>query len=164
MKIVSPELSKFKEISSLVAECEGLVAHDNHFYKIILNYFGNSSFIAIDDNRVLGWVFGFKSQFDPNIFFLWQLGVHPKVRRRGVGLQLIERLIEVARGLGSTKMRSTVIRENVASRDLFEKCGFNNISESKENFLTDQYGPYIPNYYAENEDLVLYELDLGFPA
>ena len=161
IKISIPSLSDFLEIADLVSKCDGLVGHDPHFYKIVLEYFGVTSLVTKDsEGRIVGFTFGIISQKDPKLFFLWQIGVQRERMKEGIGKKLLLRLIDSARKKGCSRMRVTVVKENLASKLLFEGADFKNVSNPYNDAAVDGDGSHMPNFYGESEDLVIYERDI----
>ena len=101
----------------------------------MLRYFGNSCFIAEFNNDIVGFVMGFRSQVDKNKFFLWQIGVFSKNRKKEVGKKLLHRLEKVAEELGCKSMELTVDPENIPSIRFFEKNCYLNISFKEDEIV-----------------------------
>jgi L-2,4-diaminobutyric acid acetyltransferase len=145
------------EIHRFIGNLEGLVQHPVHFYKIMIEYFGNSFFVIKTDDKVIGFVWGFVSQRNSDVFFLWQIGVSKEHRGKDIARKLIDRLITSAKELQYKKIHATVETGNIASCKLFEKYGFTNIS--KGNTVVENGRKAIANYYGSGTNQVLYELD-----
>lgn len=138
-----------------MGRCEGLIQHPVHFYKIMQTYFGDSIFLSWNEKELNGYVFGFRSQRDPDIFFLWQIGVLEEFRGTGLAVELVEKLVRKAEEVGSGRMHVTAEIDNIASWKLFLKCGFKNISSEN---TTEKYGQKaIVDYYGSGTDQVLLE-------
>lgn len=163
ISIVSPGIERFEEISGFVSKYNVLNDHGIFFYRIVLDYFGDTALIATDgDDRICGWTFGFASQREPELFFLYQIGVDPRHLRKGIGTSLIEALIGRASGKGCSRMRATVEPDNIASRRLFEKAGFKNISGTLSgSFRHLVYEcPYIPDFYGPDDNMIVFEREI----
>jgi len=147
-KIYPPTPERCREISGFTSACGILVGHEPHFYRIIIDYFGDTAFIAEDtDGKIIGFTFGFASQTEPDLFFLWQIGVADDMRRNGLASKLLAHLIEAAVKKGCKRVRATVNHDNEPSRRLFEKAGFKNLGR-------------FPNFYFEGEEMIIYEKDV----
>jgi diaminobutyrate acetyltransferase len=161
MKIINPSKKEFMDIHDFVGKCNGLVQHPGHFYKIITEYFGGSFFIAKENDEIIGFTFGFQSQEDEDIFFMWQIGVDKNQRRKGVASALVEKVIYYAQEHGCKKVHATVETKNNPSQRLFESKGFNNISaENGYKVVRERGKDAIINYYGSGTNQILYELDL----
>ncbi|MFO7923048.1 MAG: GNAT family N-acetyltransferase [Bacteroidales bacterium] len=158
MTITNPVNDDIPEIHRLIGRLEGLVQHPVHFYKIMFNYFGNSFFIVKEAGRVIGFTWGFISQTDKDIFFLWQIGVSEEFRGKNLAQKLIGKLIEFAKKNNCKKIHATVETGNVGSWKMFEKMGFENASEG--NTVVENGRKAIINYYGSGTNQILYEYQL----
>lgn len=157
-KVTNPDPGDFLDIYRFVGDIEGLVQHPVHFFKIMTNYFGDSFFIIRNGENIAGMVWGFISQTDPDIFFLWQIGVAPEYRGKGLSRKLIEKLIEFAAAHGCKKVHATVETENIASWKMFEKMKFTNVSDGNTIMVDEKRA--LPNYYGSGTDQFLYEFKI----
>ncbi|MCF8233489.1 MAG: GNAT family N-acetyltransferase [Bacteroidales bacterium] len=155
MKLTKATLKDVFEVQEFVGQQDGLVQHPVHFYNIMIRYFRNTFFIMRDENRIIGFVWGFVSQAEPDVLFLWQIGVAESHRGSGISHQMMEVFIEAARENNCRKVHATVETENIASCKLFEKMRFRNISSG--NTLVENGRKAIMNYYGSGTNQVLYE-------
>lgn len=121
-------------------------------------YFGDSIFLAREGGDLVGYVFGFRSQRDPSVFYLWQIGVLKDHRGTGLARRLVERLMDKASEMGAQKMHVTAEIDNIASWKLFMKMDFENISSGE---TIEKFGQKaIVNYYGSGTDQVFMERSL----
>lgn len=158
MTITTPSNDDFIEIQKLIGELKGLVQHPVHFYKIMIHYFGNSFFIIKKDDKIIGFVWGFVSQTNKDILFLWQIGVIKEFRGKNIAQKLVERFIEYAKDNNCKKVHATVETGNIASWKMFEKMGFKNVSMG--NTIVENEKKAIVNYYGSGTNQILYEYKL----
>jgi ribosomal protein S18 acetylase RimI-like enzyme len=59
--------------------------------KLFFVHFGDTSFVAEEDGRVVGFLCGFRSQTFPDEAYIHFVGVAPEQRGRGLGRELYER-------------------------------------------------------------------------
>jgi L-2,4-diaminobutyric acid acetyltransferase len=86
-------------------------------YAMFAEYFGDTSLVAeCDDGSVAGFVIGFVPPARSNTVFVWQIGVAPEMRGRGIGSRLLDQLIQRA---GCTVLEATVTPSNLGSDRLF---------------------------------------------
>ncbi len=156
MIITSATVDDLSDIHQFIGNLEGLVQHPVHFYRIMIEYFGNSFFVMRNEEKIAGFVWGFVSQTNRDIFFLWQIGVSKEYRGKNVAKKLIEKLIASAGELRVKKIHATVETGNIASCRMFEKQGFNNISKGLTTVENGRQA--IVNYYGSGTNQVLYEL------
>ncbi|MCF7668784.1 MAG: GNAT family N-acetyltransferase [Verrucomicrobia bacterium] len=156
MQIRTISNDDFIKAHQLAGECELIVQHPIHLYRIMQIYFGNSFFIAEDAGEVAGFLLGFISQTQKDVFFVWQVGVSPRHRRKGIAASLVKSANEFAKAAGCTRVHSTVETGNSASQGLFERLGFANASFGET--IEKNGKKAMPNYYGSGTDQILYEL------
>lgn len=147
----------FLSVYNFVSRCKPLENYSEHFYKIMLRYFGNSCFVAEFNNELVGFVMGFRSQVDNDKFFLWQIGVFSYHRGKEIGKMLLDEFEKAGKNIGCKKVEVTVDPENIPSQKLFEKNGYLNIS-SKEGEIVEVMGnTAVKDYYKPGRHFILYE-------
>ena len=84
------------------------------------------SFVAVDNDRVVGWVAAGATSDRCVYAGVIEHGVYvdPAASGRGVGRQLLEALIAESEQRGVWTIQSGVFPENTASLRLHERCGF----------------------------------------
>lgn len=127
-----------------------------HVYKILLRYFGNSCFIAEKDEDIIGFVMGFKSQDDKNIFFIWQIGVDSDFQGQRIGSTLLKKVEKKAEEMNCKRIELTVDPENIPSQRLFQKCNYNNISEREGETVEISGNIAVKDYYKPGSHFTLF--------
>jgi GNAT superfamily N-acetyltransferase len=120
---------------------------NNYLVKLIINLFGVSSlsefWVAIDENKnVYGTtgIYSYKKDENEAVWLAW-FCVHPEKRGQGIGKQLIEHSIKIARSYNRKYFRlytSNSPNEKVA-QNLYEKYGFKVIKKEKKLLYTKIY-------------------------
>ena len=148
----------FSEIYEFVKKCPPLETYGEHFYKIILRYFGDTSIVAVDsEGKIVGFSFGFVSQKDPETFFIWQIGIREGMRGTGTGSKLIEGIINSAKEKRCKRIELTVDTTNTASQKFFGKMGFLNISKKESRECIDLKGTLcVGDYYGKGRHFTLF--------
>ncbi len=131
-----------------------------HFYKIILRYFGNSCFVADYNGDIVGFLLGFVSQVHDKTYFMWQIGVDPSIRGKGIGKMLLEKAEKEARKLGCSRIELTIDPKNKLSKRLFEKMGYINVSAKEGDFVRLMGNIAVKDYYKPERHFMLYEKKL----
>lgn len=160
MKIFRPDINLARDLSEFVKKTDFLVGHDPHFYKIMIEHFGKTALIAKDKNQIIGWVFAIPAQDQKKPYFLWQICVDPKWKKQGIGLALINHLELAVKEENGSKLRATVNLKNNAACKFFARAGFANISRQFPNYQSKNHTLYVPNYYFEKEDMLVFEKNL----
>jgi phosphinothricin acetyltransferase len=85
--------------------------------------------VAEDGGRVLGWagLSGYRTRACYAGIAEFSIYLDRAARGRGVGRQLLEALVETARGRGYWKLLSRIFPFNTASRALCRACGFREV-------------------------------------
>jgi L-2,4-diaminobutyric acid acetyltransferase len=150
----------FLKIYKFTSNCKPLENYPEHFYKILLRYFGNSCFVAEFNNDIVGFVMGFRSQVDQNKFFLWQIGVFSKYREKEVGKKLLNQIEKVAKNLGCNIIELTVDPENLPPTRFFEKNGYLNVSYKEGEILEVMGNTAVKDYYKPDRHFILFQKKL----
>jgi len=150
--------TEFLEVHRFIRSIDWLENYPKHMYKILLRYFGNTCFIAENEQEeIIGFVLGFKSQRHTDTYFLWQIGIHPSYQNEGLGAWLLS---EIEKGLRSDdfeKIEVTVDPENLPSRKLFERLNYKNVSQKEGKIVELEVIPAVKDYYKPGRHFILYE-------
>jgi L-2,4-diaminobutyric acid acetyltransferase len=150
----------FLKVYDFVSNCKPLENYSEHFYKIMLRYFGNSCFIAEFNSKIVGFIMGFNSQVEKDKLFIWQIGVFSKYRGKEVGNKLLDKIEKTAIEFGCKIIELTVDPENGPSIRFFEKNGYKNVS-NKEGVTVDVMGKTtVKDYYKPGRHFILFQKEL----
>lgn len=104
-----------------LAANSGLDLNSPYAYVLWGEYHRDSSVVAVGpDERVIGFVTGFRVPVAPDTVFVWQVAVAGDHRRRGLAGLMLD---EVAARPGVTYVEATVTPSNDASAALFRSLG-----------------------------------------
>jgi ribosomal protein S18 acetylase RimI-like enzyme len=93
--------------------------------KLFFLHFEGTSFVAErDDGTIAGFLCGFLSQTNGDEAYVHFVGVAPDQRGSGLGRELYERFIDVARAHGRSLVRCVTSTTNEASIAFHEALGF----------------------------------------
>ncbi len=81
--------------------------------------FARTSIVAEDEGRLVGFVTGYVRQDAPDTLFVWQVAVDESQRGKGVGVSMLDRLLEGIAPQGVTRLETTVSPDNPASIAMF---------------------------------------------
>lgn len=162
MKIIirKAKEEEFLNVYEFVSRCNLLENYAEHFYKIMLRYFGNSCFIADYNGDIVGFVLGFVSQIYDKTYFLWQVGVDESMRGEGIGKMLLETVEKEMRKLGCNRIELTIYPKNIPSKRLFEKMGYLNVSSKEGKLIKVMENTAVKDYYKPGRHFMLYEKNI----
>lgn len=96
----------------------GLEANSAYAYLLLADHFRDTCMVAELDGRIVGFVAGYRPPTHPDAYFVWQVGVHPDGRGRGIASRMLDAVVDRQ----TTPVRfleATVTPSNDASRRLF---------------------------------------------
>lgn len=103
----------------MVRDAGTLELNSAYFYLVFAEHFGDTCLIAEDDHGVVGGVVAYRPPRETEAVFVWQIGVAPEARGRGLGKRLLKALIELPGCRGVQWLTATVAEDNEPSQRLF---------------------------------------------
>jgi L-2,4-diaminobutyric acid acetyltransferase len=107
-------------IWQLVKATGKLELNSAYFYLVFATDFGDTCLVAEQNGRLVGAVIGYHPPRQPDAAFVWQVGVLPDLRGRGLGRQLLDEWLALPANRGCKWLTATVSPDNTASRALFQ--------------------------------------------
>lgn len=113
-----PSAADGPAIHNLVRHCPELDANSRYAYLLLATHFSHTCLLALANGVVVGFVSGYRIPNRPETLFVWQIGVDPAWRGRGVAGNLLSRLLD---GLTPPTLfiETTITTSNTASQRLF---------------------------------------------
>ncbi len=101
---------------------------------ILINHPLYKSYIITFNNNECGYCYfsAFKKRQAYNKTAEITLYLKPECTRKGIGKQVIAKMIEIANELGLRVLIGVITSENISSVSLFEKCGFEKCAHYKQ--------------------------------
>lgn len=104
---------------SLAKKCPPLDLHTQYTYWVNAAYFPDCSFILESDGEPVGYIMTVENS---RILFIWQIGILPEHRGKGLSGQLISACLDYAASCGK-KIQVTIAEDNIASyRSFLSAC------------------------------------------
>ncbi len=152
MEIRSVKASDYYVISPLINEWWGGRNMSDKLPKLFFDHFTQTSFIAEEDGKLVGFLIGFLSQTHSNEAYIHFVGVHPEDRKHNIGKHLYHKFFNVAKQNNRSMVRCVTSPVNKVSIAYHTKMGFE-IEDGDRNvnglsIHTDYDGP--------NQDRVLF--------
>lgn len=103
----------------LVGEAGTLDLNSTYAYLMVCRDFAETCIVADEGGRVSGFVVGYRPPRRRDVVFIWQIGVAPAARGRGIGSRMLDRLLASRGCAGVRVLETNVTPSNEASRALF---------------------------------------------
>jgi ribosomal protein S18 acetylase RimI-like enzyme len=150
------EQDDYQPIISIVDEWWGGRPMAAMLPKLFFVHFRSTSFTAVADGQIVGFLIGFVSQTFPDQAYIHFIGVHPARRGEGLGRRLYEHCFAMAASLGCRTARCVTAPVNRNSIAFHRRLGFSLLgSDHKVDGL-----PVAMAYDGEGEDRVIFTKDL----
>ncbi len=120
--------------------------------KVFFIHFSDTVYIAERNGELAGFLVGFFSQADQNVGYIHFVGVHPEVRKLGVGRMLYEKFFDACLAKGRAMVKSCTSPVNKLSVGFHQRMGFE--IEGGDGVLDGL--PVTMNYLGENDPKVLF--------
>ncbi|MEA5473327.1 GNAT family N-acetyltransferase [Synechococcus sp. CCY9201] len=124
--------------------------------KLFFVHFSFTSFTAVDEGQIVGFLIGFVSQTFPDQAYIQFLGVHPARRGEGLGRLLYEHFFATAASLGCRTALCVTAPVNRNSIAFHRRIG---LSLLEFDYKVDGV-PVALGYDGEGEDRVIFMKDL----
>jgi predicted GNAT superfamily acetyltransferase len=92
--------------------------------RLFFEHFTDTSFAAVRDGELAGFLVGFVSQSHPAEAYIHFVGVHPRERGRGLGRQLYEHFFAAVQARGCVLVRAVTAPVNQGSVKFHQRIGF----------------------------------------
>lgn len=130
----------------LVQATGALELNSTYCYLLLVHDFGDTCLIAEQDGEVVGVVLGYHPPRKPDTAFVWQVGVLPALRGRGLGMRMLQAWLALPTNADCTWVTATVAEDNPASQALFGRLAATHHTgcEVLPHFRADQFPPGHP--------------------
>lgn len=107
-------------IMELISRCQPyVIPHHKYQYWMISKYHSKTSFVYLEDGKVLGFL-GCIQSIEMNSVFIWQICVDKSCRGMGIAARLLKDLVEMMKENDINRIDLTISKENEVSKKLFE--------------------------------------------
>lgn len=118
----TPEIRDGARLWEIAKDSQVLDTNSSYAYLLWCRDFAATSVVAEVDGRVAGFVIGYLRPESPRTVFVWQVAVDHDQRGRGLGVAMLDRLVDNlidAGGHGVDALETTVSPDNPASIAMF---------------------------------------------
>ena len=99
------------------------IRENDSAYRIMIEHFRNTCFIAEDRGEIIGYLLGFKSQSSPDEAVIYLVHVAPRLRGNGVGRRLFNQYQAAVKALGCRKILALGEPENKSCAAYYQAMG-----------------------------------------
>ena len=126
------------------------------FPRLFFTYFHDSSFICIDEEKIVGFLVGFVSDSVKDTGYVHFVGVDPEYRHSNIARTLYSMFFQYCKVKDVTTVKCVTSDVNKASIAFHQKVGF------EASGYDDKGNPVVAlNYDGSGEHRVLFKLQLG---
>lgn len=115
----NPQVADGLAIWRLIREAGTLDLNSTYAYLMICRDFSETCIVAEDEGRIVGFVTGYRPPPKQDTIFVWQIGVAPDARGRGIASRVLDHLVTSDACRGVRYLDTNVTPSNEASRALF---------------------------------------------
>jgi L-2,4-diaminobutyric acid acetyltransferase len=119
LNLRGPEVADAARIWRALPGIGSLERNTAYAYLLLCSHFASTGIVAELDGELAGFVLGYRPPSDPQAIFVWQVGVAPVARGRGVGGRMLDALLERPGCRDARWLSATVAGDNAASLALF---------------------------------------------
>ena len=103
----------------LVQAAGTLEANSSYTYLVFARHFRSACIMAWHGDEPVGFVMGYRIPEQPDSLFVWQVGVSKLAQGQGLGLRLLQALVEQPANSDVRYLCASVTPDNIPSRKLF---------------------------------------------
>ncbi|MFB7716376.1 diaminobutyrate acetyltransferase [Nocardia sp. NPDC056100] len=115
----TPTLEDGARLWQIAANSGVLDTNSSYAYLLWCRDFAATSAVVEIDGEVGGFVIGYVRPEQPGTFFVWQVAVERKHRGQGLGVAMLDFLLENLSQHGVEELETTISPDNTASRAMF---------------------------------------------
>jgi len=117
--IREPRAEDARCIQQLVSDDATLEANSAYCYLLLCTHFARHGIVAERQGEIVGFVCAYRPPSDPEAVFVWQVGVAPAGRGKGLGKRMLHALVHQPANRDARWLTATVDADNQPSNGLF---------------------------------------------
>ncbi|MGV9414397.1 diaminobutyrate acetyltransferase [Nocardia sp. NPDC003693] len=115
----NPQVDDGGSIWKIAVDSQVLDANSSYAYLMWCRDFAATSIVAEIDGEIAGFVIGYRRPHDPDVLFVWQVAVDHAHRGRGLGVAMLDRLLDICAAENISTLETTISHDNPASIAMF---------------------------------------------
>lgn len=119
LRLRQPTLADGRRVWQAVQQSGTLDLNSSYLYLLLCDQFADTCCVAEMEGDLVGFATAFMRPDRPRTLFVWQVGVLPKARGRGLAKAMLAALLQRPKCQGLEWIEATVSPSNQASRALF---------------------------------------------
>ncbi|MGM0533081.1 MAG: diaminobutyrate acetyltransferase [Campylobacterota bacterium] len=148
-----PDIKDGLGIYQLVKKTKVLDVNSSYLYNLIGAHFSDTSLVVTQkqgkNESIVGFISGYLLPDQPNVLFIWQVGVDASMRGKGLAKKLVTKLIREHEDKIDT-IHTTVSPSNTPSNKLFDS-----IAKSYDTSITEETFLDIEDFEQGHEEEIL---------
>ena len=108
-------------VHQLITQTPELDSNSCYCNLLQCSHFSDTSIIAVKQDKVLGFISGYRIPERPDTLFIWQVAVSAEARGCGIGIQMLKQLLARNESKTITHIETTITETNDASWALFNR-------------------------------------------
>ena len=118
--LVQPAPGHAAAIRDLIKACKPLDVNSTYAYLLLCHHFAETCVIALEGERVVGFISAYIPPRTTDTLFVWQVAVHETARGQKLGGTMLAHLLARPAARNARYLETTVSPSNIASTRLFE--------------------------------------------
>lgn len=125
-------------IHQLIASCPPLDENSSYCNFLQSSHFNKTCVLAEYDGEVAGFISGYRKPDNPDVLFVWQVAVSPKMRGLGLAYQMLQELLMRSHLDDLLAVETTITESNQGSWALFRKLDASHGNKGKVSVFLDE--------------------------
>ncbi|MGR5352095.1 diaminobutyrate acetyltransferase [Vibrio sp. DNB22_19_2] len=121
-----PQAADGNDIYRLIADCPPLDMNSSYCNFLQATHFSKTCILVEHKGNVAGFISGYQKPNEPDVLFVWQVAISPRVRGKGLAFTMLESLLKRDELAKINAIETTITEENDASWALFKKLDAQN--------------------------------------
>ena len=135
---------------SLISACPPLDRNSRYCNLLQCTDFADTCVLAERDGKPLGWASAYKPPGEAETLFVWQVAVHPDARGHSLGKRMILEILRRPVCDGVEQIKTTVTRDNEASRRMFHSLAKTLDARADERLLFERRRHFADRHQSEH--------------
>ncbi|MEX0958445.1 MAG: diaminobutyrate acetyltransferase [Burkholderiales bacterium] len=123
--LVQPAPGHAAEIRDLIKACKPLDVNSTYAYLLLCHHFAETCVIALEGERIVGFISAYIPPSATDTLFVWQVAVHETARGQKLGGAMLTHLLARSVSRNVRYLETTVSPSNIPSSRLFERFARN---------------------------------------